>query len=170
MKRELTWLHKGQKIRREGKWENKKHKETPPLDNDFHNKWILDDREFVGNLNNKIDGRGRRGDGSVHVNTEINERKMEEMDQQTNLLGKLDCLRNPGNLYEFHWSPFFPTKAITNLTTNSFYLGDFTHLQDPHSRLVSCILQPQLLLLLLCPTGPVVMPIIFLWQEQSLFN
>jgi hypothetical protein len=118
-------------------------------------------------LNSKIDGRGRRGDGSVHVNTEINEGKMEEMDQQTNLLGKLGCLRNPGNLYKFHWSPFFPAKAITNLTTNSFYLGDFTHLQDPHSRLVSCILQPQLLLLL-CPTGPVVMPIIFLLPRVGL--
>lgn len=45
---------------------NKKHKETPPLDNDFLNKWILDDREIVGNLNGKIDGRGRQGDGSVH--------------------------------------------------------------------------------------------------------
>jgi hypothetical protein len=106
----------------------------------------------------------------VSMSTLKSMRKMEEMDQQTNLLGKLDCLRNPENLCKFHWSPFSSTRAITNLTTSSFYLGDFTYLQHPDSSLVSCILQPQLLLLLLCPTGPVVMFIIFLWQEQSLFN
>jgi hypothetical protein len=75
-----------QKGRKMGK--TKSTRKHHPLDNDFLNKWILDDREFVGNLKSKIDGRGTRGDGSVHVNTEINERKMEEMDQQTRLSKK----------------------------------------------------------------------------------
>jgi hypothetical protein len=62
----------------EGRKKKKKHKEKPPLEDNFLTNERSDDREDdAGHLNSKSDERGRGGYGSVHVDNEqeIKEKK-----------------------------------------------------------------------------------------------